>query len=223
MKLFNFKVKNQMNSYSKSVNGILKYGVLLIVLSLLAGCGTQSSIVSNQNTAAASNYDYVLGPGDVVDIFVWRNEELSTKALPIRPDGKISTPLVDELVAAGKTPKSLARDIEQHLARFIKDPYVTVTVTEFHGDLKDQIRVVGEATTPRALPFRTNISLLDVMIAVGGLTEFASGNRAKVVRTVNGKQVEISVRLEDLLRNGDISANIPMQPGDIVIVPESWF
>jgi polysaccharide export outer membrane protein len=126
-------------------------------------------------------------------------------------------------MASGLTPKQLARSIEQQLSKYIKDPFVTVTVRQFVGRLNDQIRVVGEASTPRALSYKTDLTLLDVMIVVGGLTEFAAGNRATIVRTVNGKQKQIPVRLESLLKDGDITANVSMLPGDIVIIPESWF
>jgi polysaccharide export outer membrane protein len=203
-------------------------GILAGVLLLLGGCATSppTTELLVQNPSAVSTpptYDYVLGPGDVLDIFIWRNAELNSNGVPIRPDGNISAPLVDEVVAAGKTPKVLAREIEQKLTHFIKNPYVTVIVRQFSGALTDQIRVVGEAATPRALPYRTRLSLLDVMIAVGGLTEFAAGNRAKIVRVTENGQVQIPIRLADLLSDGDISANIPMIPGDIVIIPESWF
>ncbi|MFQ5686359.1 MAG: XrtA/PEP-CTERM system exopolysaccharide export protein, partial [Candidatus Scalindua sp.] len=160
-----------------------------------------------------------------LQIFVWRNPDLSTtkEPIPVRPDGRISSPLVEDMVASGKTPSQLARDIEKVLAQYIKEPLVTVTIMRFVGGFQQQIRVVGEAAEPRALPYRRNMSLLDVMIAVGGLTEFAAGNKASIVRNVNGQQKQIKVRLEDLIKGGDISANIPMFPGDIVVIPESLF
>lgn len=203
-------------------------GALAAILVLLWGCASQNQPADLivQDPATVTNppsYDYVLGPGDVLDIFIWRNAELNSAGVPIRPDGNISAPLVDEVVAAGRTPKVLAREIEQKLTHFIKNPYVTVIVRQFRGALKDQIRVVGEAVTPSALPYRIRLSLLDVMISVGGLTEFAAGNRAKIIRATENGKVQIPVRLADLLRDGDISANIPMTPGDIVIIPESWF
>jgi polysaccharide export outer membrane protein len=211
-----------------SVFRVRVIGILAIVLVALFGCASQPSPVDldGQGLSSATqppSYEYVLGPGDVLDIFIWRNPDLNSTAVPIRPDGNISAPLVDEIAAAGKTPKALAREIEQKLTHFIKNPYVTVIVRQFSGALKDQVRVVGEAATPRALPYRTRLTLLDVMISVGGLTEFAAGNRAKVVRVTDKGEVQIPVRLADLLRDGDISANIPMTPGDIVIIPESWF
>jgi len=188
----------------------------------LTGCGGQTTQIRPvaENSAA---YDYVLGPGDVIDVFVWRNPDLSVNGVPIRPDGKISTPLVEDLTANGLTPKQLARNIEQQLAKYIKDPFVTVTVRQFVGQLNNQIRVVGEATTPQSLPYRANLTLLDVMIKVGGLTEYAAGNRASIIRTVDGKQQQIPIRIKSLLKDGDISANVPLAPGDIIIIPESWF
>jgi polysaccharide export outer membrane protein len=141
----------------------------------------------------------------------------------VRPDGKIATPLVEDVVASGKTPVQLARDMEQQLAQYIKNPVVTVMVQQFVGSYGQQIRIIGEAAEPRAIPYNEDITLLDVMIAVGGLTEFASGNDASIVRTVNGKQQQYRVRLDDLVKQGDISANVNMQPGDILIIPESWF
>ena len=166
--------------------------------------------------------EYRIGPGDKLNVFVWRNPEISV-SVPVRPDGKISTPLVEDMVAAGKTPRQLARDIEGVLSTYIRSPVVTVIVTEFVGAFGEQIRVVGQAATPQSLPYRDNITLLDVMIEVGGLNEFAAGNRAKVIRPTAQGHVEIPARLDDLLNNGDVSANIKMQPGDVVIIPESWF
>ncbi len=165
---------------------------------------------------------YLIGPGDSLNIFVWRNPDLST-SVPVRPDGRITIPLVEDLPASGKTPSQLARDIERELAKYVKDPMVTVMVTGFVGPYSQQVRVVGEAAQPQALPYRANMTVLDVMIAVGGLTEFAAGNRARLVRTVEGRQEIIELRLDDLLKDGDISANVAMMPGDTLIIPESWF
>ncbi|WP_231910612.1 XrtA/PEP-CTERM system exopolysaccharide export protein [Candidatus Nitrosoglobus terrae] len=165
---------------------------------------------------------YVIGPGDELAIFVWGNQELSS-SIVVRPDGRISSPLVDDLQASGKTPTELARDIEKLLSNYVRTPIVTVMVSEFVGRFKEQIRVVGEATDPQALSYEENMSLLDVMIAVGGLTEFASGNSATLVRVVNGKTRQFRVRIDDLVKGGDITANIQMLPGDILIIPESFF
>ncbi len=167
-------------------------------------------------------YYYIVGPGDSLNIFVWRNPELSQN-VTVRPDGRISSPLVEDLLASGKTPNQLAREIETELSRYIRDPLVTVIVGNSEGVFETQVRVVGEATAPQALPYRANMTILDVMISVGGLTDFAAGNRAKVVRTIGGRQLEMGVRLEDLIRDGDMSENVRMAPGDIVVIPEAWF
>jgi polysaccharide export outer membrane protein len=144
-------------------------------------------------------------------------------SVPVRPDGKITTPLVEDLTAAGKTSTQLARDIEAALAKFIQQPVVTVVVTNFVGNYSEQIRVIGQAARPQALPYRKDMSLMDVLIAVGGVTEFASGNRASLIRTVDGKQQKYQVRLDDLIKDGDISANMTMRPGDVLVIPESFF
>jgi len=184
----------------------------------LGGCATRTLPPQTQVT----NPDYLIGPGDSVNIMVWRNPEVSM-SVPVRPDGKITTPLVEDLPAAGKTPTELARDIEKALAKFIQQPVVTVIVTGFVGNFSEQIRVVGQAARPQALPYRRDMSLMDVLIAVGGVTEFAAGNRASVIRTVDGKQQKFNVRLDDLIKEGDISANMPMRPGDVLVIPESFF
>lgn len=167
-------------------------------------------------------HDYVLGPGDTININVWRNPEVS-QTVPVRPDGKITMPLVEDLQASGKTATQLARDIEHILGKYIQQPVVTVTVTGFVGPYSEQIRVIGQAAKPQALPYRQGMSLMDVMIAVGGLGDFAAGNSASIVRKVDGKQEKIEVRLADLIKKGDISANMPVRPGDILIIPESFF
>lgn len=185
----------------------------------LTGCAT------NRNPAPVTqitNPEYLIGPGDTVNIMVWRNPEVSM-SVPVRPDGKITTPLVEDLPAAGKTSTELARDIEKALAKFIQQPVVTVIVTNFVGNFSEQIRVIGQAAKPQALPYRRDMTLMDVLIAVGGVTEFASGNRASVIRTVDGKQQKFNVRLDDLIKDGDISANMPMRPGDVLVIPESFF
>lgn len=165
---------------------------------------------------------YRIGPGDVVNIFVWRNPELTT-TVPVRPDGRISVPLLEDLVAAGKTPSELGREMERELGVFIQNPLVTVIVTNFVGMFEQQVRVVGQAQQPRAIPYRADMTMLDVMIAVGGLTPFADGNRATLVRTVDGAQQQYRVRLDDLLRGGEIAANTAVLPGDVVIIPETFF
>lgn len=158
----------------------------------------------------------------MLDVFVWRNPELSV-SVPVRPDGKISTPLIEDMTATEKTPTQLARDIENALKNYVQQPVVTVMVTGFVGPYSRQIRVIGEAANPQALPYSDNMSLLDVMIGVGGLTKFAAGNRAVVVRKVDGASQEFGVRIDRLLKDGDVSANVPMMPGDVLIIPQSFF
>ena len=199
--------------------------LLCLVLAGTAGCGflQKQEAIPAEQAQAPDSYDYTIGPGDRLNIFVWRNPDVSIGDVPVRPDGKISSPLVEDMVASGKTPTELAEDIEEVLSEVIKDPFVTVTVTQFVGQYNQQVRVVGEATQPSALPYSNDMTLLDVMIEVGGLTEFAAGNKANIVRTVNGEQQLFNVRLEDLLRDGDISANVKVYPGDIIVIPETLF
>ena len=186
---------------------------------LLAGCATPYPPAPTD--AATKDYNYIIGPLDTVNVIVWRNAELSM-SVPVRPDGKITTPLIEDLPALGKTPTELSRDMEKALSKYIRDPVVTVIVTSFIGPATQQIRVIGEATTPQVLPFRTQMTLLDVMISVGGLTDFADGNAARIFRVAEGGKL-YSVRLRDLVKRGDITANVDMRPGDILIIPQSWF
>lgn len=166
--------------------------------------------------------NYLIGPGDALQVFVWRNPDL-TVSVPVRPDGKISIPLVEDIDCAGKTPTQLAREIEERLKKYVMDPVVTVIVSGFVGPFTQQIRIVGEAARPQALPYRANMSLLDAMIAVGGLTPYAAGNRAKLVRGTGPSQTSTTVRIERLLKDGDVTANTQLQPGDIIIIPQSFF
>ena len=200
--------------------------VLLVFFTFLAaatlsGCGGQelpsASILSKGPTP-----EYQIGAGDSLEIFVWRNPELTT-TVPVRPDGRISVPLIEDLTAAGKTPTQLAREIEKALSTYVQQPIVTVIVSGFVGAFDQQVRVIGEAARPQAIPYRAHMTLLDVMIAVGGMTEFAAGDRSSIVRIVDGKQETYRARLDDLLKDGDISANVQMMPGDVLIIPESWF
>ncbi len=200
-------------------SGVVRCLLLGAAVGVLAGCA--SSLPSAPAAAADSEYNYVIGPGDSLSIVVWRNPELST-SVPVRPDGKITAPLVEDLPAMGKDPSTLARDIEQHLSKFIRDPVVTVIVGGFVGPYSEQIRVIGEAANPQALPYKQKMTLLDVMIAVGGLTDFADGNGASILRTAEGNK-QYSVRIRDLVKRGDVSANVEMRPGDVLIIPQSWF
>jgi len=193
---------------------------VLTLTALLSACAN-TRYPPAPATAASPDYRYVIGPLDTVNVVVWRNPELSG-TVQVRPDGRISTPLVEDLQALGRNPIELARDLEKALAKYIRDPQVTVMVTNFAGSSSEQIRIVGEAAKPQAIPYRQNMTVLDVMILVGGLTDFADGNRAVLVRGAEkGKQY--SVRLADLVRRGDISANVDVRPGDVLIIPQSWF
>ncbi|MCK9985500.1 MAG: polysaccharide biosynthesis/export protein [Azoarcus sp.] len=194
--------------------------LLSLLLGVLAGCAT-SAYPPAPAGAAEAEYNYVIGPGDAINIVVWRNPELSM-SVPVRPDGKITTPLVEDLPALGKDASTLARDIEKALSKFIREPVVTVIVTSFIGPYSEQIRVVGEAAQPQTLPYQQKMTLLDVMIKVGGVTEFADGNAATILRTAEGNK-QYSVRLKDLVKRGDVSANVEMRPGDVLIIPQSWF
>ena len=195
----------------------------------LTGCATglfrthAPPPVVPETTAKAAD-DYIIGSGDSLSIFVYRNPDLSEGAVAVRPDGRISTPLIEDIVAAGKTPTQLAREIEQRLTKYIQEPNVTVIVRGFIGPPDRQVRGIGEATDPIAIPYRDHMTLLDVMIATKGLTRYAAGNRAIIVRVdADGKQQTIKVRLNDLIKYGDIDQNIEMSPGDTLIVPQSWF
>jgi polysaccharide export outer membrane protein len=166
---------------------------------------------------------YIIGPGDTLNIFVWRNPDLSTK-VPVRPDGRISIPLIDDIDCTGKTPTQLAADIQERLKRFITDPRVTVMVSSFFGAYEQQVRVVGEAVTPKAVPYKAHMTILDAMIEVGGLTQYAAGNRTTIVRhNPDGKQTILHVDLADLLKDGDVEDNVELRPGDIIIIPQSFF
>ena len=195
--------------------------LLATVTLAIAGCGTYGKHPVAPVKAETPDRLYKIGPLDTLNIVVWRNQDLSS-TVTVRPDGRISMPLVEDVVAAGRNPADLSRDIEKSLAKFIREPVVTVIVTNFQGLSSEQIRIVGEAAKPQSVPFRQNTTLLDVMIQAGGLTDFADGNAAVLVRgSEQGKQY--SIRLKDLLKRGDISANVDMKPGDIIIVPQSWF
>jgi polysaccharide export outer membrane protein len=196
-------------------------GLSAVGLVVLAGCGTFNNYPAAPASAQTPDHLYKIGPLDTLNVVVWRNPELSVN-VTVRPDGRISTPLAEDIPAAGRSPAELARDIEKVLARVIRDPVVTVLTGGFQGTFSEQIRIVGEAARPQAVAFRQNMTILDVMIQAGGLTDFADGNGAVLVRgTEGGKQY--SLRLKDLLKRGDISANVDVKPGDIIIVPQSWF
>ncbi len=191
----------------------------------LGACSTSTlppATLHSSNTTDIDSYKYLIGAGDSVDIFVWRNPEVSGSFV-VRPDGMITTSLVEDIPVSGKTPTELAREIESTLSTYLRDPVVTVTVNNFVGPFSEQVRVIGEAAEPQAISYKKNMTLLDVMIAVGGLTEFADGNDAVIVRLEQGVQKEYQVAIEDLIKSGEISANVDMLPGDIIIIPEAWF
>ncbi len=200
--------------------------MFLIILSTL-GCTSNSDRLPTATTypsitSSVEDYQYLIGPGDLVSIFVWRNPDISG-SYTVRPDGKVTTSLVEDIDVSGKTPTALARHLEKELGKYINNPRVTVSVSGFQGPLYEQVRVIGEATNPSAINYTEKMTLLDLMISVGGLTQFASGNSAKLVRVVEGVQKTFEIRIDDLIRYGDIEQNIDILPGDIIIIPEAWF
>jgi polysaccharide biosynthesis/export protein len=206
-----------------SLSGRVALILLLFAGSLrAAGAAPAPAPALPPGGTAASQANYLIGPGDSLQVFIWKNPDLTT-TVPVRPDGRISIPLVEDIECAGKTPTQLARDIEARLRMYVVNPIVTVIVSNFIGPYTQQVRIVGEAAQPKALPYRANMSVLDAMIEVGGLTTFAAGNRAKLVRSINGQQTSTTIRLEDLLKDGDVSENVQLQPGDIIIIPQSFF
>jgi polysaccharide biosynthesis/export protein len=199
------------------------FGVLWAAAVLsTARCGGVPGLPPAPPASSLPSAEYRIGPGDSLNIFVWRNPEL-TVTVPVRPDGRVSIPLVEDVVAIGKTPTSLAREYEQRLGKYIREPLVTVIVSGFVGPIPDQVRIIGEAAQPRSLPYRADMTVLDAMIAVGGLTRYAAGNDSVLIRTVNGVQTTYAVHLRDLVRDGDISSNVALQAGDILIIPQRLF
>lgn len=196
-----------------------RLGFLVVLAGLLGGCGTSNPPAPTN--AATPQYRYLIGPLDNVNIIVWRNPELSG-TYPVRPDGRITAPLVEDLPALGRSPSDLARDLEKALAKYIRDPIVTVVISGFQGPYSEQIRIIGEASKPQAIAYRQNMTLLDVMIQAGGLTDFADGNGAILIRGAE-KNKQYGLRLKDLIKRGDISANVDVKPGDVIIIPQSWF
>ena len=203
----------------------LKVVVALLLAQIISACSTNNlptATLHPSNTVDINSYKYLIGAGDVLNIFVWRNPEVSGSFV-VRPDGMITTSLVEDIKVTGKTPTELARSIEEILGTYLRDPIVTVTVNGFVGPFSEQIRVIGEATQPQAINYTQHMTLLDVMIQVGGLTEFADGNNAVLVRIENGQQKQYEIMIDELLKDGEISANVDMLPGDIIIIPEAWF
>lgn len=200
---------------------LARFAVGLVCLILLSACAPASSTRTSP-VANLPQSEYTIGPGDTLQVFVWEHPDV-TVTVPVRPDGRISTPLVQDMVAAGKTPTQLSTDIETALSEYIRSPQVNVIVTQFVGAFGTQIRVVGKAALPQAIPYRQSMTLLDVMIEVGGLAEYAAGNRAKIIRREGDTEIEIRVRIHDLLNKGKTSANVVMRPGDVLMIPESRF
>jgi polysaccharide biosynthesis/export protein len=212
------------SSKSLKSRGFLRYSMLWLaaLTATVPLHPAQAADAPAAATAAAEVApDYRIGPGDTLKVSVFQNDNL-TVTLPVRPDGKISTPLVEDMVAVGKTPSQLARDIEKSLAEYIKSPKVSVVVT-LALSVYSQVKVIGQVKTPQSLPFREGMTVLDAVLAVGGLGQFAAGNRAQLIRTENGKQTEIKVKLDSLLNRGDMKQNLPLRPGDVLVVPETRF
>ena len=196
--------------------------VAIVAIGVSACSGLGKLPTAKMTNIKGVTTEYRIGSDDSLQIFIWRNPELST-SVSVRPDGRITIPLIEDLPATGKTPTELARDIEKKLATYIQDPIVTVIMQGFVGPFQDRVRIVGEAARPQALPYRSTMTLLDVMIQVGGITDFAAGNRATVTRLVKGKQRSYRLLLDDLLRDGNMSANVKIRPGDLIVIPEAWF
>ena len=195
--------------------------LLQSLLSLAASAAMNEAFAGDAPAPSAVSPDYLIGPGDTLQVYVWRNPDL-TVTVPVRPDGKISTPLVEDLPAVGKTPSGLARDIEKALSDYVKSPQVNVIVT-VPVSVFSQVKVIGQVVKPQALPFRDGMTVLDALLAVGGLGQFAAGNRAHIARKLNGKEVDIKVRLDALVNGGEMQQNLALQPGDVLVVPESRF
>jgi len=205
-------------------NRILGFAGMAAAALALTACNSLEELPTAKPVSETEELqtEYRIGSDDSLQIFVWRNPELSN-SVSVRPDGKITIPLIEDLPATGKTPTELARDIEKQLSVYIQDPIVTVIMRGFVGLPKDRVRVVGEVAQPQALPYRSTMTLLDIMISVGGLTDFADGNRATISRLVDDEVKQYRVRIDDLLREGDMSANVRIMPGDVIVIPEAWF
>jgi polysaccharide export outer membrane protein len=211
------------NAIRKSKGLIMSRLAICLLGCWVATCAfaAEPSTAPGPLPAAAVSPDYIIGPGDMLQVFVWRNPELTT-SVPVRPDGKISTPLVEDMVAVGKSPSQLARDIERVLAEYVKSPQVNVIVTQPVSAFS-QVKVMGQVLKPQAMAYRQGMTVLDAVLASGGLAQFAAGNRSKILRKVDGKQTEIKVKLDKLLDGGDMTQNLPLLPGDVLLVPESRF
>ena len=203
------------------MNYLMRVFLIVASLAMLSAC-SRGYVTAEEATPDDTAPVYLIGPGDTLQIFIWGNPDLSA-TVPVRPDGRITVPLVEDVVVSGKTSTQLARELEVKLSRYVKNPIVSVVVTGFVGRYSEQVRVVGEASEPKMLPYRANMTLLDVMIEVGGLTEYAAGNRASIVRNMGGEKKQFRVYLDDLIKDGEISKNVKIYPGDVLIIPEAWF
>lgn len=224
-----YRIDYNMNSYIRLISRMAA-GLLFFVTGQVALAQGAAAPAASAPDAASPNAavpistvpdTYVIGPGDVLQVFVWRQPELSV-SVPVRPDGKVSTPLVEDIVAVGKNPSQLAREMEKVLSEYVRSPQVNVIVSQPISTFS-QVKIIGQVAKPQALPYREGITALDAVLAVGGLAPFAAGNRAKVIRAGKGKQTEIRLKLDDLVNKGDMRQNIPLQPGDVLVVPESRF
>jgi polysaccharide export outer membrane protein len=206
-------------------SSVLMPAAWLAMSPLMVSCASSTPIETpptpSQAQAQAVGNDYIIGPGDILQVFVWRNPELSV-TIPVRPDGKIATPLVENMVAVGKTPQQLARDMEGVLSEYVRSPKVNIIVTTA-ASAYSLVKVVGQVVHPQALPYREGMTVLDAVLAVGGLSQFASGNRARIVRVEHGQQTVIKVRLSDLVNGGEVGENVSLKPGDVLVVPQSLF
>ncbi|MBV8912224.1 MAG: polysaccharide export protein [Acetobacteraceae bacterium] len=212
-----------MRAGAKLTHGLSRLGLWSLALPLLAGLLSGcADIPAPYNEPVEANLMYIIGPGDSVGVYVFRNPELSTGAV-VRPDGRMSLPLVPDIIASGKTPAELAKDLEARLKEYVKEPMVSVIVNGFSGPPNRSIRVIGEASNPVSIPYKDQMTLLDVMIATGGITRYAAGNRAVIIRRYGGPRQTIRVRLSDLIKDGDIDQNVAMAPGDTLIIPQSFF
>ena len=223
--LIHFMSKKDL-TMDKRFTGSLKMVMVLFLAQLITACSSNNALptatLHPSNTSDIYSYHYLIGAGDELNIFVWRNPEVSGSFI-VRPDGMITTSLVEDIKVAGKTPTELARSIEEILGTYLREPIVTVTVNSFVGPFSEQIRIIGEAAQPKAINYTQHMTLLDVMIQVGGLTEFAGGDDAILVRIKDGQQKQYNIMIDKLIKEGEISANIDMLPGDIIIIPEAWF
>ena len=201
---------------------LVKIITFLLVFFAITGCSSKTNAPFLPANTEFEQTDYLIGPGDQLQIFVWRNADL-TSSVTVRPDGRISSPLIDDLSVSGLSPSTVARSVEEVLSTYVRSPKVSVIVSGFNGSADQQIRIIGNASNPKIIPYRTGMTLLDLIISVNGLTEFADGDNAKLVRNVSGKPITYTVELDTLVKGGDISKNRYVHPGDTLIIPESWF